>query len=84
LVLPGLWRERLLRRCSALVEDGVVTTAALPVLEAYRRALVDLPLDFSHHGSAVSDAWRRLRASLPLRSPFAVIQRVHQLQPGLG
>jgi hypothetical protein len=84
LVLPGLWRERLLRRCSALVEDGVVTTAALPVLEAYRRALVDLPLDFSHHGSTVNDAWRRLRASLPLRSPFAVIQRVHQLQPGLG
>lgn len=84
LVLPGLWRERLLRRCSALVEDGVVTTTALAVLEAYRRALVDLPLDFSHHGSTVSDAWRRLQASLPLRSPFAVIQRLHQLQPGLG
>jgi len=81
LVLSGLWRERLLRRCSTLVEDGVVRTAALPVVASYQRALGDLPLDFSHHGSTVSDAWRRLQASLPLRSPFAVIQQLHQLQP---
>jgi len=81
LVLPGLWRERLLRRCSKLVEDGLVRTAALPVVASYRRALGDLPLDFSHHGSTVSDAWRRLQASLPVRSPFAVIQQLHQLQP---
>ena len=81
LVLPGLWRERLLRRCSALEGAGAMHASALPALEAYRRALVTLPLDFSHHGTSSADAWRRLQASLPLRSPFALIQQLHRLQP---
>ena len=84
LVLPGLWRQRLLRRCRALVDAGALPASSLPALEAYRRALVDLPLDLSHHGTSAADAWRRLRASLPLRSPFALIQQLHRLQPGLS
>ena len=84
LVLPGLWRERLLRRCSALEDAGSIGASALPVLEAYRRALITLPLDLSHHGIGAADAWRRLQASLPLRSPFALIQQLHHLQPASG
>ena len=84
LVLPGLWRERLLRRCSALVDAGAVPLPALPALEAYRRALLTLPLDLSHHGTSTADAWRRLQASLPLRSPFALIQQLHRLEPALA
>jgi hypothetical protein len=55
----------------------------MAALEAYRRALVDLPLDLSHHGTSAADAWRRLQASLPLHSPFALIQQLHRLQPPL-
>ncbi len=83
LVLPGLWRQRLLRRCRTLVDAGALPASARPALEAYRRALVDLPLDFSHHGTSAADAWRRLQASLPVRSPFALIQQLHRLQPAL-
>ncbi len=83
LVLPGLWRQRLLGRCRTLVDAGAVPASAMPALEAYRRALVDLPLDLSHHGTSAADAWRRLQASLPLHSPFALIQQLHRLQPPL-
>lgn len=82
LVLPGLWRQRLLQRCRQLLDAGAVPALSLPALDAYRRALQDLPLDFSHHGASAADAWRRLQASLPLRSPFALIQQLHRLQPG--
>lgn len=78
LLLPGLWRERLDRRCA-----GLVATAALPeglraASVAYRQALVALPLDLSPHGAASGDARRRLQASLPRRSPFALIQKLNQ------
>ena len=83
LVLPGLWRQRLQRRCRTLVDAGAVPASAMSAVDAYRRALVDLPLDLSHHGTSAADAWRRLQASLPLRSPFALIQQLHRLQPAL-
>ena len=76
LVLPGLWRERLDQRARTLVQATDGTR-----LERYRGALADLPLDFSHHGASTADAWRRLRASLPRVSPFALIQ---QLQAASG
>ena len=71
LVLTGLWRERLEQRASKL-SAGVDAQA----LADYRQALRDCPLDLSHHGASTSDAWRRLRASLPLVSPFALIQQL--------
>lgn len=80
LVLPGLWRERLDQRCVSLVRSASLPAGAAALSPAYRQALRALPLDFSHHGASVSDAWRRLRASLPLHSPFALIQQLHQLQ----
>jgi hypothetical protein len=80
LVLPGLWRERLDQRCVSLVRSASLPAGAAALSPAYRQALQALPLDFSHHGASVSDAWRRLRASLPLQSPFALIQQLHQLQ----
>ena len=75
LVLPGLWRERLDQRARNL-PPGM----AGECLGRYRRALADLPLDYSHHGASSGDAWRRLRASLPLVSPFALIQQL-QMAP---
>jgi len=80
LVLPGLWRERLDQRCVSLVRSASLPAGAAALSPVYRQALQALPLDFSHHGASVSDAWRRLRASLPLQSPFALIQQLHQLQ----
>lgn len=81
LVLSGLWRERLDRRCARLLAAGALPPRLVALTPAYRQALADLPLDFSHHGGGVVDGMRRLQASLPRSSPFALIQTLHhQLQ----
>ena len=78
LVLPGLWRERLDRRAADLARSG---PADGEPIAAYRAALADLPLDLSHHGGSAAEAWRRLQASLPLNSPFELVQQLRRAAP---
>lgn len=78
LLLPGLWRERLDRRCAGLVASAAVPEGLLAASAAYREALATLPLDLSPHGAGGVDARRRLQASLPRSSPFALIQKLIQ------
>lgn len=77
LVLPGLWRERLDQRAARLARHG----ADAEIVAGYRLALRDLPLDLSHHGTSASEAWHRLQASVPLSSPFAVVQQLRTALP---
>lgn len=78
LVLSGLWRERLDRRAAALAARADLDGQWLA---RYRAALRDLPLDYSHHGAGADQARRRLQASLPLNSPFALVQQLQSSRP---
>lgn len=73
LLLSGLWRERLDQRAAVWEAGGGAHAALVPL---YRTALRDLPLDLSQHGAGSREAWRRLQASLPQSSPFALIQQL--------
>ena len=68
LLLNGIWRERLLRTSQRL--------PASSALQRYQKALMELPLDLSHHGSSSTEAWRRLQGCQPLSSPFCLSQHI--------
>jgi hypothetical protein len=82
LMLGGVWRERLLAGSRALELDvenlGEEHRVAL---DRYRNALEGLPLDISHHGCSLPDAWRRLLATLPAASPFLVLAGLRTQAP---
>ena len=69
-LISGIWRERLQRRSRAIEASTGCN------LEHYRQALDQLPHDGSNHGSAAQEAHRRLIASQPLSSPFALVQQL--------
>ena len=69
-LLSGIWRERLLRRSRAI---AAVTGLDL---DLYQRALERLPHDGSLMGAGADDARRRLIASQPVNSPFALVQQL--------
>lgn len=68
LLLNGIWRERLLRNSQRLPSSSA--------LQRYQKALMELPLDLSHHGSSSAEAWRRLQGCQPLSSPFCLSQHI--------
>ena len=68
LLLNGIWRERLLRTSQK--------RPASAALQRYQQALMELPLDLSHHGSSSTDAWRRLQGCQPLSSPLRLAQNI--------
>ena len=76
ILLSGIWRERLLRRCRAIEESTGLE------LESYRQALEALPHDGSVMGAAAEQAKRRLLACQPLKSPFGLVQRLVAESPG--
>lgn len=77
LLLHGVWRQHLLAESEAIEPWLVTESAALQAANrSYQQALADLPIDLAHHGAERKDAWRRLRSTLPLVSPFAVVQRI--------
>lgn len=79
LMLSGVWRERLLRASRELPSGASLAPGGAAALERYRRALEQLPLDLSHHGSRCAEAWRRLRAGQPRSSPFRLVERLHSV-----
>lgn len=82
LMLGGVWRERLLGCSRALEQDvGSLGEEHRLALARYQSALQALPLDVSHFGGSVPDAWRRLRASLPEASPFLVLTELRSRAP---
>jgi len=84
LMLGGVWRERLLACSRALEQEvGSLSGEHRLALARYRCALEVLPLDVSHHGGSVPDAWRRLLASLPEASPFLVMRELRSRAPAV-
>ena len=69
-LISGIWRERLQRRSRAIDARTGCN------LEHYRQALEQLPHDGSSHGNAARAAQRRLIASQPISSPFALVQQL--------
>lgn len=83
LLLHGIWRQYLLAESLAIEPRLAAESAALLAANrSYQQALEALPIDLAHHGSERSNAWGRLRSTLPLVSPFALVQRIQaDLQP---
>jgi hypothetical protein len=83
LLLHGIWRQHLLAESLAIEPRLAAESAALLAANrSYQQALEDLPIDLAHHGLERSNAWGRLRSTLPLVSPFALVQRIQaDLQP---
>ncbi len=82
LMLGGVWRQRLLACSHALEREvGGFTAHHGLALSRYRCALETLPLDVSHHGRSLPDAWRRLLACLPEASPFLVLSELRSRAP---
>ena len=83
LLLHGIWRQYLLAESLAIEPRLAAESAALLAANrSYQQALEALPIDLAHHGSECSNAWGRLRSTLPLVSPFALVQRIQaDLQP---
>ena len=77
LLLHGVWRQHLLAESEAIEPRLAIESADLQAANrSYQQALADLPIDLAHHGAERKDAWRRLRSTLPLVSPFALVHRI--------
>ena len=81
-LLSGIWRERLTRMARDLQERLALQPGGCGLQSGHERALTrylealeTLPLDLSHHGASCADAWRRLTACQPSRSPFRLVQQ---------
>ena len=83
LLLHGIWRQYLLAESLAIEPRLAAESAALLAANrSYQQALEALPIDLAHQGSERGNAWGRLRSTLPLVSPFALVQRIQaDLQP---
>ncbi len=82
LLLHGIWRQHLLAESLAIEPRLAAVSAGLVAANrSYQQALDDLPIDLAHHGSARHQAWCRLRSTLPLVSPFALVQRIQMDSP---
>ena len=75
LTLGGLWRERLSRSLSTLLEMGLMIDA--DSVDRYRAALENLPQDLFLHGPSRDEAWQRLITSQPAHSPFETVRALN-------
>ena len=75
-LLGGLWRERLQRRCRQVLAIAPLGEEHRVALERYQEALVALPFDGFLQGAAADRARARLRACQPSSSPFAVVNQL--------
>lgn len=82
LLLHGVWRQHLLAESLAIEPKlAAVSPSLVAANRSYQQALDDLPIDLAHHGSQRHKAWSRLRSTLPLVSPFALVQRIQTDSP---
>lgn len=72
-LLGGIWRERLLRRCQSVLATAPLGEGQRQALEGYERALGALPYDGFLQGAGAAQALERLRACQPSSSPFVVV-----------
>lgn len=75
-LLGGIWRERLQRRCQLVLNSAPLNPGQRQGLERYRQALDGLPFDGFHQGLSAAGAMERLRTCQPESSPFAVVQHL--------
>jgi len=75
-LLGGIWRERLRRRCQTVLATAPLGAGQRQVLERYQRALGALPYDGFLQGAAATQALERLRACQPSSSPFVVVSEL--------
>jgi len=75
-LLGGIWRERLGRRCDAVAAGLERLPEHQQALERYRRALEALPLDSALHGPQAQAARQRLLSSQPGSSPFRLVEQL--------
>ncbi|MGB1195926.1 MAG: hypothetical protein ACPG3W_04510 [Synechococcus sp.] len=75
LTLGGLWRQRLDDQLNQLLENGLKASAEM--VERYRQSLDTTPQDLFVNRNSVNDANRRLLASQPPHSPFALVRSLN-------
>lgn len=78
-LLGGIWRERLLKRCTLIEESTTMEPAHAEALQSYRRALLELPFDGSAFGAAALAARARLLRCQPKSSPFVLVGQLNAL-----
>ena len=75
LTLGGLWRERLSRSLSTLLEKGLIIDTES--VDRYKAALENLPQDMFLNGPSRDEAWKRLITSQPGHSPFKTVRALN-------
>ncbi|WP_114992230.1 ArgR family transcriptional regulator [Synechococcus sp. UW179A] len=75
LALGDLWRQRLHRQLQQQLDAGLQATD--DSVNRYRLALDELPQDLFHDNQSRPEAHRRLKASQPRHSPFALVRALN-------
>jgi hypothetical protein len=75
LSLGDLWRQRLHRQLQQQLDAGLQATD--DSVNRYRLALDQLPQDLFHDNQSRPEAHRRLKASQPRHSPFALVRALN-------
>ncbi|QNI53689.1 hypothetical protein SynBIOSE41_01168 [Synechococcus sp. BIOS-E4-1] len=75
LTLGDLWRQRLHRQLQHQLDAGLQATD--DSVNRYRLALDQLPQDLFHDNQSRPEAHRRLKASQPRHSPFALVRALN-------
>ena len=75
LTLGDLWRQRLHRQLQQQLDAGLQATD--DSVNRYRLALDQLPQDLFHDNQTRPEAHRRLKASQPRHSPFALVRALN-------
>ena len=75
LTLGDLWRQRLHRQLQQQLDAGLQATDHS--VNRYRLALDQLPQDLFHDNQTRPEAHRRLKASQPRHSPFALVRALN-------
>ncbi len=75
LTLGDLWRQRLHRQLQQQLDEGLHATD--DSVNRYRLALDQLPQDLFHDNQSRPEAQRRLKASQPRHSPFALVRALN-------
>ena len=75
-LLGGIWRERLQRRCELVLTSAPLDPGQRQGLERYLEALDGLPFDGFHQRTSAVAAMQRLKTCQPESSPFAVVQHL--------
>tara|TARA_B100000482_G_scaffold102368_1_gene73725 strand:+ start:150 stop:1640 length:1491 start_codon:yes stop_codon:yes gene_type:complete len=75
LTLGDVWRQRLHRQLQQQLDAGLQATDES--VNRYRLALDQLPQDLFHDNQSRPEAHRRLKASQPRHSPFALVRALN-------